>query len=130
MTADATVDGAADGITPDRITPAGAWTARVARPAGTSTSVLHFTVDGRVFLASGGAGTWWSTGERAFSFRIAEPVFDAGGGCAGWVDVEQRAVMSGSGFDAEGTSVVHGSDGARLRASRVTLSARVLPLAT
>ncbi|QGV77514.1 hypothetical protein [Streptomyces ficellus] len=107
---------------------AGAWTARVARPSGTSSSVLHFTVDGRVFLASGGAGTWWPTGARAFSFRVAEPVFDARGDCAGWVDVEQRAVLTGDGggFRGEGTSVVYGADGARLRVSRVEISARPL----
>lgn len=110
----------------DGNTPAGAWTARVARPSGTYSSVLHFTVDGRVFLASGGAGTWRATGEGAFSFRIAEPVFDGSGACAGWIDVEQRAVLTGDGFSASGSSVVYGPDGARLREARIGISARAL----
>ncbi|MFF8828519.1 hypothetical protein [Streptomyces sp. NPDC015131] len=132
MTADAEraaapgTDTAAAGAAVGGRTPAGTWTARVARPGGTYTSVLHFTVDGRVFLDSGGAGTWWATaGEGAFAFRIAEPVLD-GGACAGWVDVEQRAVLSGDGgaFGGEGTSVVYGADGARRRVARVGIAAR------
>lgn len=111
-------------VTP--VTPAGAWTARVSRTGGTHTSVLHFTVDGRVFVASGGAGNWTPTGPGRFSFRIAEPVFDDGGRCVGWVDVMQQAVLSGGTFTGSGTSVVHGADGDRLRSTRVGIAARAL----
>lgn len=124
-------------------TPAGAWETLVTRPSGTYPGVLHFTVDGRVFLASGGAGTWWATGEASFSFRVAEPVLDTAGGCVGWVDIVQRVHRDAGdrgagrhgeegpvdaegrdGFSGTGTSVVHDARGRPHRSARISLSAR------
>ncbi|MFD7612818.1 hypothetical protein [Streptomyces sp. NPDC059828] len=107
------------------LTPAGAWAVQVARPSGTYPGVLHFTVDGRVFLASGGAGSWRATGGAgAFAFRVAEPVFDDSGACTGWVDIVQRATLNGDTFSSTGTSVVHDHTGGPSRRARVGISAQ------
>ncbi|MFD5427853.1 hypothetical protein [Streptomyces sp. NPDC127084] len=109
------------------LTPAGAWTVQVTRPSGTYPGVLHFTVDGRVFLASGGAGSWRATAGGAaggFAFRIAEPVYTDSGACTGWVDIVQRAALSGETFSSTGTSVVYDRTGRPGRRARVGISAR------
>lgn len=107
----------------------GAWSARVRRETETSTAVFHFTADGRVFLAGGGAGHWEPDGPGRFSYRVAEPLFDErgpeDGDCVGWVDIEQFAVLDGDTFHSEGVSVVRESSGGRLlRTKRVTVAAR------
>ncbi|WP_338676877.1 hypothetical protein V1460_30795 [Streptomyces sp. SCSIO 30461] len=109
------------------LTPAGAWTVQVSRPGGTYPGVLHFTTDGRVFLASGGAGSWRATGGASvgrFAFRIAEPVFDGTGACTGWVDIVQRATLDGDAFSSTGTAVVYDREGRADRQARVGISAR------
>ncbi|MFE7128070.1 hypothetical protein [Streptomyces sp. NPDC057617] len=103
--------------------PAGAWTARIGRETETSANTFHFTGDGRVFLADGGAGTWTATGPASFGFRIAEPIYDGTGACVGWVDIDQRAVLSGTTFTSEGVSLVRDSEGRTLRTTRVTVTA-------
>ena len=106
-----------------RTTPAGGWLAQVARPRETSASVFHFTPDGRAFVDSGGAGSWTSSGPGRFSFRIAEPLFDDGGACRGWVDINQDAVQDGDRFTSRGVSVVHDASEAAAYTAEVQVSA-------
>lgn len=103
--------------------PCGSCTARVQRPRGTSTVVLHFTRQGQVFLLPGGAGRWWPAGPGRFRFTLTEAVLTADGGFGGWVQVNQEAQLRGDGFSSSGTSVVHGVDGERAYEAPVTIHA-------
>ncbi|MFE7759691.1 hypothetical protein [Streptomyces sp. NPDC057418] len=111
-------------VTTHRSGPAGAWSARITRPRGTLTQTFHFTADGQVFMATGGAGTWTATGPGTFAFRLSEPVFDEHGDCVAWVAIDQRAVQHGDEFTSEGRSTVTGSDGNPLRTVEVAIAAR------
>lgn len=104
----------------------GWWLAEVARPNGHVESTFHFTATGVALLVSGGvgAGTWTAEGEHRFRFDLVEPLFGDSGGCIGWVEIEQHAVLDGATFAGTGTSVVFDTGGARLRAVRVAVSAR------
>ncbi len=110
---------------PVPVTPVGAWTARVRRPGGESTASFHFTACGHALLVAGGlgAGRWSSLGPGSFLFRVTEPVLDDDAVCVGWVDIEQRANLSGESFTGRGTSRVHDADGRLARAVPVEIHA-------
>uniref|UniRef100_A0AAU3GQA4 Uncharacterized protein n=1 Tax=Streptomyces sp. NBC_01401 TaxID=2903854 RepID=A0AAU3GQA4_9ACTN len=109
-----------------RNTPAGTWTAQVARPRETTLSTLRFTAGGRALLVSGGVGggTWHSTGPGTFTYRIAEPLFDSEGAYRGWVDIEQNAEQNGDSFTSAGSSRVHDAGDTLLYEARVGAVAR------
>ncbi|MFJ2510564.1 hypothetical protein ACIPEL_06550 [Streptomyces griseoviridis] len=107
------------------LTPVGTWTARVRRPGGDSVGSFRFTAWGHALLTVGGvgAGRWSSLGPGGFLFRITEPVLDADGRCAGWVDIEQHARQRGGFFTSRGTSRVYDADGRLTRAVPVAVEA-------
>jgi hypothetical protein len=104
----------------------GWWLADVIRPNGHVESTFHFTATGVALLVSGGvgAGTWTADDARCFCFRLVEPLFGDSGACAGWVEIEQHAVLGDDTFTGEGTSVVFDTGGSRLRVVRVVVSAK------
>jgi hypothetical protein len=107
--------------------PAGSWAARVGRPRGTTSVVVHFTPQGEAFLLSGGAGRWSSTGPGRFRFSVAEAIVDDGAdpaGFSGWVRIEQEAVLSADGFESSGTSTVHDAAGEPAYRADITIVAR------
>lgn len=95
------------------------------RPGGESSASLRFTACGHALLVAGGlgAGRWSPLGPGGFLFRITEPVLDEGAVCVGWVDIEQRANLSGESFTGRGTSRVHDAGGGLVRAVAVEIHA-------
>jgi len=104
--------------------PEGSWAAQVHRPLGTSSVVVHFTPQGQAFLLSGGSGRWWRDRPGRFRFSVAEAMVNQAGGFSGWVRIEQEAVLEPDQFTSQGTSSVHGEDGALAYDAEVTIVAR------
>ena len=106
--------------------PAGSWDARVARPRGVTPVVVHFTTEGQVFLLSGGAGRWSADPSGRFRFEVAEPIVGERGGYAGWVRIEQEAVLDpvAGRFTSRGRSTVHGVDGIPAYTADITIVAQ------
>ncbi|PRX51437.1 hypothetical protein B0I33_101591 [Prauserella shujinwangii] len=110
-------------------TPVGTWTARVRLPQDTVEAEFRFTAAGHVRLTtragSTGSGTWTPTSEAGFAYRIRENL-PGDNGSAGWIAVEQEAVLRHDRFHSYGTSTVHDRDGSPVVTADVTVSAKRL----
>lgn len=105
--------------------PTGIWTARVARPRGTTSGTFVFSPNGIALLVAGGVGggSWGAAGRGRFTFRIAEPRLDEHGGYLGWVHIEQEATGDGGAFTSSGVTTVYDADGRQAYRTEVSISA-------
>jgi hypothetical protein len=87
----------------------GTWTVHVHIPGSADVVPnIHFTPGGLAFVSSsGGSGVWYKTGTDHYSYRLAEPMFDAGGTYLGRLDVRQNIVISGDTFTGSGETAVY-----------------------
>ncbi|MFE6760091.1 hypothetical protein ACFVDQ_41930 [Streptomyces sp. NPDC057684] len=88
---------------------AGTWAVHVHIPGSPDVVTnIHFTPGGIAFAASsGGSGPWIKTSTNHYSYRLAEPMFDANGTYLGRLDVKQNIVVSGDTFTGSGETKVY-----------------------
>jgi hypothetical protein len=108
-------------------TPLGTWTVAVQLSSGEMAAELSFRADGTAALTaergSSGVGTWESTGDGRFRYRIEERMSEVDGARSGWVDIDQHAEQDGAAFRSSGTSLVHDEHGTVVASAVVKTSA-------
>lgn len=110
--------------------PVGTWTGTVQH--GTTTGALTITLrdGGLVCLSSSdgsgdggeGLGYWQSTSASQFNYRVLERLHNAAGATTGYVDVNQKATISGDAFTSSGTSRVYDQNGMFIATATATVN--------
>lgn len=107
--------------------PVGTWNAEVFVPdVGPHDAVFSFTANGKACVAGEGlegTGTWWRTGPRRFSYRIAEKVYDENGVHWMSIDVNQDALQNRKTYTSSGISYFFEPDGTPNGSTEATVTA-------